>query len=233
MQKYDTILFDADNTLFDFHAAERQALRRTAERWSIPLTPQRMLDYSQYNKQLWHRFDLGEITRDWLAVERFAWLLRETGGDESLAPQVNGDYARFLGQGGMLYPGAEELCRALAPTCALYIVTNGLTAAQTGRLACSPIRDVIRKMYISQEMNCQKPQRAFFEKVFADLALDAAAQARTLVVGDNLHSDILGAVNSGLDSVWYNPDHEPNTTDICPTFEAAAMEEIRQIILGG
>ena len=82
-----------------------------------------------------------------------------------------------------MLPGAEEMCRTLARHCTLYIITNGLHTAQTGRFDKSPIKPYIREMFISQDMGCQKPEREYFDKVFQ--AIGPVDRSRTVIVGDS------------------------------------------------
>lgn len=229
-QRYDTVLFDADNTLFDFDAAEAQALDLTLEAYGYPVDGRSRDCYLTVNRNLWERFDRGEVKREWLVVERFAALQRSLGGHHDPA-EMNAFYLSRLAEAGCLLPGAEELCRALVPSCTLAIVTNGVASAQRGRFARSPLKALIPWLFISEEVGYQKPQRQFFGAVLSAMSLPPSA--RIVVVGDSLTADILGAVNAGLDSIWYNPNGLPGRPDIVPTFEARSFDQIFHLILGG
>ena len=229
-QRYDTVLFDADNTLFDCDAAEAQALDLTLEAYGYPVDGRSRDCYLTVNRDLWERFDRGEVKREWLVVERFAALQRSLGGHHDPA-EMNAFYLSRLAEAGCLLPGAEELCRALVPSCTLAIVTNGVASAQRGRFARSPLKALIPWLFISEEVGYQKPQRQFFGAVLSAMSLPPSA--RIVVVGDSLAADILGAVNAGLDSIWYNPNGLPGRPDIVPTFEARSFDQISHLILGG
>ncbi|WP_252904119.1 HAD hydrolase-like protein [Secundilactobacillus silagei] len=54
--------------------------------------------------------------------------------------------------------------------------------------------------------------------------------AQTIVIGDSLTSDIKGAAGFGLDSVWFNPTHQPNQTAIKPTYEIDQLEKLENIV---
>ena len=114
MPRYEVVLFDADHTLFDFDRAEREALRQTLEEAGLPADGETEARYLSINRALWNRLDRGEVRREWLVVERFAALLRALGrtGD---AAALNRAYLDHLGEGSYLLPGAQALCRALAP----------------------------------------------------------------------------------------------------------------------
>ncbi|EDN01609.1 HAD hydrolase, TIGR02254 family [Pseudoflavonifractor capillosus ATCC 29799] len=229
-QRYDVVLFDADNTLFDFDAAEAQALDLTLAEYGYPVDDKSRNCYLAVNRDLWARFDRGEVKREWLVVERFAALQRALGGHHDPA-EMNTFYLARLAEAGCLLPGAEALCRALVPTCTLAIVTNGVASAQRGRFDRSPLKELIPWLFISEEVGYQKPQRQFFDAVLSAMSLPQSA--RIVVVGDSLTADILGAVNAGLDSIWYNPNGLPGRPDIVPTFEARSFDQVLHLIVGG
>ena len=229
MPRYDVILFDADNTLFDFDRAEEEALRATLARYGLPVTARSVAAYLAINRELWARFDRGEVSREWLVVERFARLLRTLGrpGDPAA---MNRAYLTRLGEGAFLLPGAEALCRALAPRCTLAIVTNGVALAQRARFEASPLRDVVPWLFISEEVGASKPDPAFFAPVLR--ALGEPDRARVLMVGDNLLTDIQGGKNAGLDTAWFNPRRLPGDPAVVPTWEADGFPALRALILG-
>lgn len=229
-QRYDVVLFDADNTLFDFDAAEAQALDLTLAEYGYPVDDKSRNCYLAVNRDLWARFDRGEVKREWLVVERFAALQRALGGHHDPA-EMNTFYLARLAEAGCLLPGAEALCRALVPGCTLAIVTNGVASAQRGRFDRSPLKELIPWLFISEEVGYQKPQRQFFDAVLSAMSLPPSA--RIVVVGDSLTADILGAVNAGLDSIWYNPNGLPGSPDIVPTFEARSFDQVLHLIVGG
>lgn len=228
MPRYDYLLFDADHTLFDFDAAEEQALRATLLDHGCPVDPDTLNFYHSVNRLLWHRFDLGEIRREALAVERFSLLIRSLGGHQDPA-EMNRDYLAHLSEHGELFPGAEALCRELSTHCTLAIVTNGMAAAQRGRFTHSPLGPIIPWIFISEEVGHQKPEAAFFQRVLA--AMDISDPARVVVIGDNLHSDIQGGINAGLDTIWYHPQGGENHSGIHPTHTVRSYEELRQYLL--
>ena len=228
MPRYHTALFDADNTLFDFDRAEEAALTATLAAFGLPDTPAVRARYLELNRTLWARLDRGEVTREWLVVERFAALLRELDrpGDPA---RVNRFYLERLGEGAFLLPGAEELIRALAGRCTLAVITNGVALAQRGRFFRSPLASLIPHLFISEEVGASKPSPDFFRPVLAALGLTDLRGV--LVVGDNLTADIGGGAAVGLDTAWYNPAHLP-AGPVRPTWEVDRLEQLLPLILG-
>ncbi len=235
MPRYDWVLLDADNTLFDFDRAEDAALRRTLSHYGFPDLEGARQRYLTINRSLWARFDRGEIGQKWLLSERFAALGREFGVNYDPS-EANDFYLSALGEGAWLLPGAEALCHALAGQCTLAIVTNGVARAQRKRFEASPLRAVIPHLFISEELGYQKPQREYFDSVLQALAV--SHRGRAVVVGDSLRADIQGAVNAHLSSIWYAPGAP---TEPCPTpppdgpqptWVARSHAEIADLILG-
>lgn len=230
MRRYDTVLLDADNTLFDFDRAEELALRWLLRTLDLP--EEEGQRYLAINRELWHLRDLGGITAEELVVERFRRFLRETGAQGDPA-ELNRDYLRKLGECPALLPGAEELCRTLVSAgCTLAIVTNGMPAVQRSRMAHSGIADCFRGLFISGEMGCSKPDRAFFEQVFRTLGLGEKDKPRTVMVGDNLLTDVAGGLRFGLSAVWYDIRGTGDCGGIVPTCRAETLSAVADHILG-
>lgn len=229
MPNYRWVLLDADNTLFDFDRAEHEALQRALSDRGRPLTPETERTYLTINRALWSAFDRGEVSQDWLIVERFR-RLNAALGLESDPAAFNRDYLTYLGQGAYLLPGALDLCRDLSQAgCTLAIATNGVARVQRARMASSPLSHHISHLFISEELHAQKPQLAFFTPILAQLGV--TDKSLCLMVGDNLQSDILGGQTAGLPTAWYNPHRRPNTTGVTPTFTVQNYKELKDLIL--
>lgn len=229
MPRYDTVLLDADMTLFDFDRSEREALCRVLTDRGYAADGADMALYGKINAALWDANARGEIDQDFLGVERFAAFMRVRGGGHDPG-QFNRDYLRALGETAYLLPGAEEFCRALKDGgCTLAIVTNGLPAAQWGRLERSPLKPLISRMFVSMELGCQKPQREFFDKVCAALSL--TDRRRAVVMGDSLRADIQGGLNAGMDTVWFTPGGEEPPAHPRPTYTVRGYGEALALLL--
>ncbi len=225
---YTTILLDADMTIWDFEASEKYALRDVVTGLGVAMTDEIMQHYQEVNAALWHAFDLKQVTREELKAQRFMDLLKFVG-KEADAAELNQKYQERLGSYSIMLPGAEEMCKTLAEHGTLYILTNGMHTAQTGRFNQSPIKPYIKEMFISEDMGCQKPDKEYYDQVFAAIGLTDKTQA--VMVGDSLTSDIQGGINGGIDTIWYNPNHKPTNPQIMPTHIAYTMDEIVNLIV--
>lgn len=228
MRRYDIVLLDADNTLFDFNAAEARALDAVLAEFGWPRDEKTKQTYLEINHALWSAFDRGEAEEGFLTVERFR-RLGERLGRRADPAEMNRRYLDRLGACSLLLPGAEELCRTLrAAGCRLALATNGVARVQHARLAGSPLVPYLERLFISGEMGTRKPEPAFFRAALA--AMGVEDMDRCVMVGDGLGSDVKGALSVGLDVIWFAPGGADAPADRRPTHTARSLEEIGRII---
>lgn len=228
MTTYQWLLFDADNTLFDFDAAEEYALCRTLSHFGVQATDRIKNIYKKGNRALWDAFEQGKISQDRILAQRFTLFLEAAGlgGDGKAWNQF---YMESLAGCSVLLPGAEDLCRRASQHYTLCLATNGVPFIQRSRLEHSPIaRFFGDRVFISGEMGCRKPDKQFFETILTTLGAKNH-RARVLVIGDSLSSDIRGAFNSQLDSVWLRwPSSQ--TGAVKPTYEVESLAQLGQLL---
>ena len=199
---YSWLLFDADDTLFDYPLAEGKALRSTFEHFGQIYRTEYLRIYQVFNRQVWGEFERGETTSKELRLKRFRLLFDEIG--VTLDPQdFSQRYLEALAQASDLFPGAAELLQALTGRYHLALVTNGLKEVQRPRLERSAIRPFIEKTFISEEIGIAKPAAGFFEAVLREIGNPPKNQV--LIIGDSLTSDMQGGINYGIDTCWFNP----------------------------
>lgn len=228
MTNYRWLLFDADDTLFDFHSAQDFSLTKTLVHFGLEPTPERKERFKTINAGLWAEFDRGNITQEALVVERYARFLAQEGVEGD--PAAWNDYGlHALAENPVLIPGAERLCRSLSEKYTLALVTNGVSYVQRARLEASPLaRYFGKRVYISGEMGCRKPEKRFFDLVLEDLGA-TKNRSQVLVIGDSLSSDITGAFNARLDSVWL---HWPGVKAgvVRPTYEVDSLAQLSKLL---
>ena len=226
---YRYLLFDADDTLFDFAAIEERALTQLLEHYGLPTDGTVKGLYRSINDGLWRQLETGEITMEALFLERFVRLFR-TMGITGEAAEWNHYYLTALSHCPDLLPGAEELCAALAPHYTLCLITNGVPFVQRQRLEDSPLRRYFpeERRFISGEMGTHKPEPAYFRQVLSTLSPDSLGEV--LVIGDSLSSDIRGALDAGLDCVWLNRRGRP-AGDVRPTYTCTDLNQVRELLL--
>lgn len=225
--KYEVILFDVDDTLFDFNISEKNALHKTFIKFGYPsgLTDYRT-SYKEISKILWSELEQGFITLSELAVERFARLFLQHELDID-AQVFSRSYLEFLGRETHPVQGAVELCEKLVEY-RLAIITNGFATVQKARIQNSALRNTFEHIIISEEVGFNKPDKEVFDYAFSKLQI--TDKEKVLIVGDSLTSDIQGGINYGIDTCWFNPHTKENNIGNEPTYEIRGLMELLKIV---
>ena len=225
---YQTLLLDVDGTLLDFEKSQAKALELAFARYGYPLTERIVCLYNQINQSLWKRYERGEITREDVIYGRFEHLFRETGikGDPAAFEDT---YQDFLGSGAYLLEGALDLVQYLFRKYTLYIITNGVTATQRTRLTDSGLEIYMKDIFISGELGVQKPRKEYFDACIRRMK-DPGSRNSMLIIGDTLSSDILGGLQAGIDTCWYNPGFADPDPEIPATFEVHSFRELKHLL---
>jgi len=227
MKKYTWLLFDADDTLFDYGQAEAGALRLTFEQLGVRFDPAYLPVYQRINRQIWQDFEQGKISAEALRTKRFELLFGAIGVSID-AERFSAAYLPNLATQSELTEGALEVVRALHSKYQLAIITNGLRDVQRPRLAQSAIRDYVADIVISEEVGAVKPERAIFDAAFQRMG--QPGKDEVLLIGDSLTSDIAGGINYGLDTCWFNPEGKARRDGLVITYEIRRLIELLEIL---
>jgi len=201
------LLFDLDQTLLDFHASEHKALEIVLTEHGLHYTEDIYSAFKQYNKSLWLELEKGTISRTELFTLRFTDAIKRCGGDTSefdpLA--INNEFIYTMSVNGVLMDGALELVKRIKSEIhdsRIYIISNGATVNANGRIRSTGLHEYLDGIFISEDMGVTKPSLEFFRMV-----LDKIGEPKEtcVVIGDSLSSDMLGAKNAGIYSVWFMP----------------------------
>ena len=228
MVRYQTILFDADNTLLDFTRSEDAALRDALQGIGVHPDDRMVAAYSEINDAMWKKLERGETTKEALRTDRFREFCRVERIDTDVEALAR-SYTEHLSTKSFLVDGALETCRKLKPFCALYVVTNGIGFVQRGRFNPSPLAPLFCDAFISEEVGFEKPRREYFEAVAAKIP--HFDPENTLIVGDSLSSDIAGGIAFGIDTCWYNAKGKPLPDGMKPTYIVTRLEDVVPLIL--
>lgn len=202
---HHNFLFDLDQTLLDFHASEYKALGIVLTSNGLSFSDDIYQAFKTYNKSLWLELERGVITRPELFNKRFQYIFTKCEGDASgLEPlKINDDFIRTMSVNGVLLDGALEFIKKIKsgiPDSRIYIASNGATINAKGRMASTGLDKYIEHLFISEDMGVTKPDKEFFDICFEHIGEPASS---CIMIGDSLSSDMLGAKNASLDSVWF------------------------------
>ena len=229
MAKYYCILFDADNTLLDFDAAESKALADTLRNYGIEPDAETVQTYRTINGELWRQLEKGQIRRDKLMAERFTRFLKAVNAVGSGA-EMNQYYLDQLStHPDLAAPNVLDVMKELAEVATLAVVTNGFDRVQSRRVAESGLKEFVEEVFVSEKLDSEKPNRKIFDTALRSLGVEN--RERVLMVGDSLTSDIQGGANAGLDTCWFNPNHTENPGKVSPTYEIASLEELYPLVM--
>ena len=225
--KYAYLLFDADDTLFDFPKASSRAFESMCRAHDIPYTPEVYRLYHEINLELWAAFDRGEVSKEYVTLERYIRFFKALELDRDPAA-CNRDYLAAMGEGVYPLPHAEAVCRELkARGHRMYIVTNAVASVQRSRLRGSVFASLFEAAFISEEAGAAKPSKAYFDYVRRQLP--GMRSENTLVIGDSLATDIRGANNAGLPCCWFNPSGKPRQEGLRVDYEIRDLRELLEI----
>ncbi len=219
---FEWLLFDADDTLFDYVYGERNALETTFREFGLALDARALDLYHAINQQLWLRFEKREITGEQIRAERFTKLFAALELPEP--PTLAERFIDHLAEQTTLVQDACELVQTLQRTHRIAVITNGMARVQQPRLTQSPLAPYISELIISDQVGAAKPAREIFDYAFARMG--NPPRARVIIIGDSLTSDMQGGVNYGIATCWFNPGHQPRPTQLELTYEIHALREL-------
>lgn len=209
---YKHILFDLDDTLWDFKANSKVAMQEIFNDYKLINffdSFESFYDiYMVKNHQLWEQYAKGEVTKEYLSLERFLYPLRTVGiENKTLAKQLGEDFLQRTTLQTQLVDGALDLLNYLKDKYTLSIISNGFVEVQYVKLRRSGLLPYFNHIFLSEEIGCQKPDIRFFQAVLEKLG---AKNTDCLVIGDNYQTDIQGAQNANINAILYNTNTSLN-----------------------
>jgi len=226
MKNYKHLFFDLDRTLWDFDQNNRNSILETYQQFRFDVDFETFfLTYKTINKMLWDAYGRGEIKKELLHVNRFYLTFKELQVDDLLmATKFAELYSQNIEKHNALMPHANEILEFLKPNFNLHIITNGFKEFQYRKLRKSGLEPFFDGIFISEIVGYHKPHIAFFEHV---LEKTGAKKEESLIIGDDMKSDIQGAKNIGIDCVLYNPT---NKIDLEPNYRIDSLLELKAIV---
>ncbi len=221
------LLIDLDDTILDFHKAERIGLENTLRHFGVEPTEETIALYLEINRAHWAQLEVGKMTRKQVNEGRFTELFRQLGVEVDGA-QCAAYYLSQLGLTHDYLPGAKEAMEALGQKYRLFVASNGNVAVQYPRMAASGLNELVEQAFISEELGQNKPSKAYFDLCFARIPDFDPSQA--MMVGDSLTSDIQGGKNAGIPTCWVNTFGKANTTGIEPDYEISSLSQLEALL---
>jgi len=226
-KKYKHLFFDLDHTLWDFDKNSETTLRILYDEFSLASLG---IDdfstfykhYSHHNDRMWERFRKGLMRREELRWKRM-WhtLLEFKIADTPLAHQLSERYLELLPTQTALTPHAKEILDHCKGRYQMHLITNGFETTQWQKLRNAQLESYFEEVITSETSNSLKPHKEIFDYA---LSKTGATIEESLMIGDALEIDILGAQQAGWDQVYYNPHKQTHQRK--PTYEITCWKEL-------
>ncbi len=223
------LLWDVDGTLLDFSKAEAYGIRKCFEIFEIGNCTDEMLSrYSLINKKYWEMLERNELTKPEVLRGRFDDFFKTEGINFDKIDEFNLEYQYRLGDKAFLCDNAIETLEKLRGKYKQYAVTNGTYVAQSRKLATSGLDKIFDGVFISDEIDFEKPSIEFFDYVKEKIG--HFNHGEVMIIGDSLTSDMRGGNNVNILCCWYNPHGDEKKYDVKIDYEIKDISEILEIL---
>jgi len=241
MNRIRVLLWDIDNTLLDFKASEKTAIRKAFESFDLGECSDEMIaEYSAINDRYWQMLEKGIISRKQTQIGRFVEFFNNHQIDTSLAESFNLCFQDHLPDTICFMDDGYEIVRSLKGKVLQCAASNGSSKVQERKLRASGLEQLLDLVFISEELGVEKPGKEFFSHIFSKAELwlkenemnyqGPLQRKQIMIVGDSLTSDMKGGNNAGIVSCWYNPGKKNNDSDVIVDYEIHDLHEIYEII---
>ena len=227
--KYRHLFFDLDHTLWDFATNAQETLHQLYHDYELArhgtFSFEQFSDrYNEVNLALWRLYQANKVTQKQLRALRFSRTFSKLGVAEADIPvDISARFTDILPRKSAVFPHTHEVLGYLrGQGYVLHLITNGFEDVQHIKLASSKLTDYFQEIITSEASGCLKPDPRMFAH---SLARAGATAAESLMIGDNLECDVLGAYNAGIDQVYFNPDKRRHFVQT--TYEIASLDELR------
>jgi putative hydrolase of the HAD superfamily len=224
---YKNLFFDLDDTLWAFSENAREAFHEAYDLYHF----EQYFDsfehyynlYQKRNAELWVEYGNGKVTKEELNRQRFLHPLVSVGlNDAKLAHAYSATILSIIPTKSRLMPGAKEMLDAVASRYNLYILSNGFRELQLRKMQSSGIDQYFKKIILSEDIGVMKPWPQIF---YYALSATQSQLNESLMLGDSWENDIIGARNTGMDQLYYNPTHK-TFQDFNPTYHIKSWRDL-------
>ena len=228
---YRNLLIDLDDTLWDIHQNGKECLQEIYHDYKYnnyyPTFDDYYNVYMPGNNRLWAQYRQGKIKKDELIVERFLFPVRDFGIDDPVyAKKLSDDFLERTTRKTLLIDGTIDLLEYLKPKYRMHILSNGFREVQYKKIKNSGLKGYFDKIILSEDAEINKPHPDMFNYALMNTN---SRRDQTLMIGDSWDADIVGAYNSKIDQIWFNPaGDEPAGFE--PTHTVKHLSEIKEIL---
>lgn len=231
MKRYTHLFFDLDHTIWDFDKNAEEALQELYELHNLQALGAASVvafieTYTRNNHQLWADYHLGKITKDVLRQLRFNKTFTDMGMHPDTIPAGFEDaYVQLCPTKTNLFPHAHETLSYLQSKYTLHLISNGFRESTETKVSGTGLAKYFQNVIISEVVGVNKPHPGIFEHA---LALAGVGKEECLMIGDSLEADIYGALNFGMDAIYFNPLNAPKPADV--PVQIQSLDELTRML---
>ncbi|HZX59123.1 MAG TPA: YjjG family noncanonical pyrimidine nucleotidase [Mucilaginibacter sp.] len=211
------LFFDLDHTIWDFDKNAEEALHELYVIYGLKELGLHSADifietYTRHNHRLWAEYHTRKITKAELREARFKKTFLDLGLQPDVIPAGFEDaYVKLCPTKTNLFPDAHETLRYLQGKYVLHLISNGFQESTALKISGTNIGGYFENVIISEVVGVNKPDKAIFEHA---LSLAGAIKNESLMIGDSLEADVYGALNFGMDAIYFNPNGLDKPEDV-------------------
>jgi putative hydrolase of the HAD superfamily len=231
MKHYTHLFFDLDHTIWDFDRNAEETLQELfvlheLETLGLASSTEFIATYTRNNHALWADYHLGKIDKETLRQTRFRKTFTDLGLHPDMIPVTFEDaYVELCPTKTNLFPHAHETLTYLQQKYSLHLITNGFKEATRRKVSGTGLEKYFSNIIISELVGVNKPDKAIFEHA---LNLAGAEKEESIMIGDSLEADVYGALNFGIDAIYFNPHKVPKPNDV--PVQIHSLDELTQLL---
>jgi len=229
--KYKHLFFDLDHTIWDFDKNAEETLYQLFHTYRLAGLGVHSVEmfietYTRNNHELWANYHIGAISKQHLRETRFRKTFTDMGLSPALIPpDFEDDYVRICPTKTNLFPQAIETLNYLHKKYSLHLISNGFKESTEIKITTTGLRDYFKTVVISEVVGVNKPDKAIFEYALKGAN---ALKNESLMIGDSLEADIRGALDFGMEAIYFNPHGKEKPADI--RRQITHLEELRELL---
>ncbi len=231
MKRYTHLFFDLDHTIWDFDRNAEETLQELfvlheLEALGLASATEFITTYTRNNHALWADYHLGKIDKETLRQTRFRKTFTDLGVHPDIVPVTFEDaYVELCPTKTNLFPHAHETLAYLQQKYSLHLITNGFQEATRRKVSGTGLEKYFTNIIISELVGVNKPDKAIFEYA---LKLAGAGKEESMMIGDSLEADVYGALNFGMDAIYFNPLKAPKPDDVL--VQIHSLDELTRLL---
>ena len=219
------VLIDIDDTIFDFEKCSKNAFKKTLKKLDLSYKEKDFLYFNKVNDILWSKQKSGEINIEEVFTHRSIMMSKYFKLD--IKKEIFNDlFVGFLYDEVEMVDGIEDLLSYLSNKYQIYAASNGLYYMQVNRIKKSNLSKYFKDIFVSDKIGYEKPDERFFNKI---MDIIKYSNNDLIMIGDSIKSDIIGAKNSNIKSIYFNKENK-KISDKNFTYQVKNLSEIKKIL---